>query len=209
MESIFDVGSLTTQGIQAELYRSQTPDSIFDQTDGDWVLMQRVTSPGTSGNEFPMVGVTSKQLTLQVRLYPHSQLLASPTIRRVTMRGLPTQRDLMIDIPVNVSDYIEVPYRMPVHIPGWGDKVHVALHNLVGSHLEAVVFEPPIAFRGIVDAIDEPITYKSIRGSQGRVCMVRLRGSRITATEAPTGDAGAGLGLLGVATLGIGQSKDT
>ncbi len=209
VESVFDVGNLANQGVQAEMYRSGDPSAIFDQTDSAWVLMQRVTSSGTSGNEFAMTNVTSKQLTLQVRLYPHSQLLDSPTVRRVTMRGLPTQRDLMVELPVNISDYIEVPYRMPVHIPGWGDKVYDALMKSIGTHLEALVYEPPLAFRGIVDNIDQPIMYKSDRGSQGRVCMIRLRGSRITATEAPTGDAGAGLGLLGVSILGVGQSEDT
>jgi len=209
--STFDVGNLTTSGIQAELWRTGTPDAIFNQQDNSWQLIQRLSSSSNSGQEVPMVGVQSKQLALMVRLYPWGTSTVaneSPEVRRFAIRAYPSHRDVVIEIPVNVSDHIEVPGRMPITSPRWGDDVHRALFGMIGKHVEALVLDPPIAMRGIVEQVLEPTTYVTERGSQGKLCVVTIRGSRITATGGgfATGDDGVGLGLVGVSTVGIGQS---
>jgi hypothetical protein len=57
--------------------------------------------------------------------------------------------------------------------------------------------------------VSEPVEYISNRGSVSRYVIVEFRGQRLVTTAPPTGDTGIGLGLLGISTVGIGQSEGT
>ena len=110
-------------------------------------------------------------------------------------------------IPFNVSDYVSAPGRRPIRIPGHGHDLHRRVLDLVGSSVEAVVLDPPMGFRGVVNNVSEPVEFVSARGSVTRYCMVEFRGQRLTQTVQPTGDAGMGLDWMGVTQMGTGQTK--
>jgi hypothetical protein len=140
-------------------------------------------------------------------MYDNNVKAGTPEILRFGLRGLPKHRDWIVELPINVSDQIEVPGRLPYRIDGWGDIIHSGLLDMQGNHLQLEVLDPPLSFSGIIDNIVEPVEYIGERGSAGRVCLVQFRGTRVTSGETnPTGDAGVGLGLVGVSTLGIGQT---
>lgn len=196
-------------GAAVELYRSTDPEAILDRDDPSWQLIRRITNDAQSGVEVPLVKLLSRSLAMKIEMFPSTDFLITPQVTRIGIRGIPTHRDLILELPINISDNIEVPGRRPVRIPNYGDEVHRELLNMVGQHIEVVVFDPPLAFRGIVDNILEPTRWISPRGSSGERAVMQLRGDRITATEVATGNEGLGLGLLGVAALGIGQTGVT
>jgi len=198
----FNISDLETQ---VELWRSTDPEAILDPDHISWVHVSRLSNSSQSGVELPMLGVSSRTLALQVKLTSKNGT-HSPQVTRTAVRGFPTHRDWVVHLPVNVSDWVEVPGRMPLHVSGLGDDLQSQMLNLVGKHVELIVLDPPLLFRGVVDNVDQPVTFLSERGSVSVSSMLQFRGLRATSTIFPVGDAGLGIGLLGVATMGVEQT---
>ena len=209
MASVIEAHGLADTGAQVELWRSSDPTAILDWQDPSWILMQRLSSPGATNLEIPMIGVQSRTLALQLRLYSHTSGLGSPKVTRQAMRGIPAHRDFVMMVPVNVSDDVSVPGRRPVRVPDLGYGIHSTVLDLVGKNVQAVLLDPPVLFEGIVNNVSEPVEYLSDRGSVTRYVMVEFRGKRSVATVVATGDSGSGIGLMGIATVGVGQSERT
>lgn len=207
LATVIEARDLLESGAQVELYRSSDPEGILDWQDPSWVLVQRLSSAGGSNVEVPMVNLKSRTLALQIRIVSSSASTIAPQITRTAIRGIPAHRDTIMMVPINVSDYVSVPGRKPNRVPGLGHELHSRVLSLVGQSVEAFVLDPPMLFRGIVNNISEPVEYLAQRGSVTRYCMVEFRGQRLTATATPTGDSGMGLGLLGISTVGIGQTE--
>ncbi len=199
---------LETAGVKVELYRSSDPRAILDKDDISWILVQTLIDPTQSGIEQAVLNAVSNSLALQIRLYPSVDGLTAPNVTRFAVRGLPTHRDWLCEIPINVSDVVEIPGRMPLRIPGQGDLAHTQALNTLGSNVELEVFDTPVTLRGVVDKVVEPVTYVTARGSQGRVCVLVFRGVRIGGIGGAVvaqGQAGVGIGPTGIATVGIGE----
>jgi hypothetical protein len=203
---VVEVSNVDDPAAEVELFRSSDPEGILDYQDPSWVLTYRVETSVDSGGEIPIVGVQSRTLALQARLIRGSDPTASPKVTRIATRGLPAHRDWIVELPVNISDHIEVPHRLPVHIPNYGDEVHENILDLQGQHVELEVLDPPLVFRGVIDAILEPVSYISDRGSAGRYAVLQLRGAREVELFVPIGGAGTGVFTTGIGTVGIGQS---
>jgi len=209
--TVVEAQDLVNQGAQVELWRSSDPQAILDWEDPSWVLVQRLSSQGASNLEVPMQNLSSRTLALQLRMFATEGATISPKVSRIAIRGIPAHRDFIMMVPFNISDYVSVPGRSPTRIPGLGNELHEQVLALVGKNVEAIVLDPFVRFQGVVNNISEPITYLANRGSVTKHVMVEFRGSRLpaTATQPPTGDDGMGLGLMGIATIGLGQTEGT
>ncbi len=198
------------EGAQVELYFSTDVAAINDPNHASWRLITRLSNQAAAGIENPLLDFKSKTLSMMLVIYNNNSGADTPRVTRFAVRGYPQHRDWILEIPVNISDSIEAPNRRPYLLAGWGDVIHNQLMELQGSQVECFIYDPPLQFRGVVDNILESTDYVSDRGSAGKVCLVQLRGARVTSgASAPTGDAGMGLGLMGVATMGIGQTGAT
>ena len=206
LTSLIEAFNLSESGSQVEIWRSMDPKAILDWQDPSWVLMQRLSSQGQSNLEVELKDVKSRTLALQLRMFASHADSVSPEVSRIAMRGIPAHRDFIMMVPFDVSDYVSAPDRYPVRIPGIGDALHKRVLDLVGSSVEVVILDPPLGFRGIVNNVSETVQFVSDRGSTATYVMVEFRGQRVVTTAPPTGDAGAGLGLLGITTVGIGQT---
>ena len=118
----------------------------------------------------------------------------------------PALRSFLMRLQFSVSDSVSATGRSPFRIRGLGYSLHKGVLDLVGESVEVQVLDPPVGFRGIVNNVSESVEYVADRGSTATYVMVEFRGQRITSTPIATGDSGAGLGLLGITTVGIGQS---
>ncbi len=196
-----------TGDAQIELWVSTDPTAINDWEHVSWTLVERINNQFEGGIENPLLEVSGATLAYQVRMYPNQSGAGTPQLTRTAIRGLPAHRDFIVEIPISVSDSIEVPGRRRQLISGYGNEVHKALLAMQGGHYELQVMQPPLNMRGVIDAILEPVPYISDRGSVGKVMMVRFRGNYVPAGQQSfiTGSETMGLGLLGVAILGIGQ----
>jgi len=204
--------NLVQGGAQVELLYSTNPEAILDHEHSSWQPGIRLSAPPNNVVEHFLTQVSSSQCALQLRVYSAESDTRTPKITNFAVRGFPAHRDWMLDLPVNVSDWVEVPFRRPQHSPGLGNTLHRYLLNIVGQSMELHVLDPPMVFRGVIDNIIEPATFISDRGSVSTRAIVQCRGARTASTSgstAPTGDAGLGLGLLGIEILGIGQTERT
>ncbi len=199
--------NLDPVGALVSYFRSDDPAALLDKDHGSWVLVVTLTTQAQSGIEQTVINATSNSLALQIRVKASNNRDDTPSVERFAVRGLPRHRDWIAEIPINVSDMVEAPGRVPVRVPGQGDAIHTKLLNLQGKSTTLEVLDPPTTINGIVDAILEPVTYTTVRGSQGRVAVVMFRGSRLGGPQvaAGSGFSGWGIGRRGVTTVGIGQ----
>jgi hypothetical protein len=194
-------------GAEVALYRASDPEAILDPDHAAWILVTTLADVINSGVEQTKINVTSNTQALMVVLTASADAATSPSVTRFAMRGLPKHRDWIAEVPVNISDMVSAPGRAPMRIPELGDQTLGLLLSKEGASTVLTVLDPPITLRGIVDKIVIPTATVGTRGSQGRVAVLVFRGSRVIGAggggAVETGITGLGIGLLGVATLGI------
>lgn len=198
-------------GQQLELWVSTDPTAITDWQHSSWKLITRLSNQLEGGIETPMLEISGASIALQVRMYATGTNTNSPGLNRISVRGLPSQRDFIVELPISVSDQIDAPGRVTKRIAGYGDEIYKQLLTMQGNVYELELVTPPLFMRGIIDAIAEPVPYIADRGSVGREMLLQFRGNYVPGgqTGQTVGDQALGVGLLGVATLGIGQSGVT
>lgn len=204
--------NIETSGKQVELYYSTDPTAITNpdvSAAGPWKILARISAPGQAELDQPIIDIESRSIALQFRLYSTENQTRTPCITSFALRGIPIQRDYILELPINVSDIVEVPGRMPVKVPSYGDILHKELLSKVGTSLDIDVLDPPFLFTGIIDQIMEPTTYVSERGASSVRCVIQCRGSERVSSASSVGDSGLGLGTLGIGLLGLGQSGRT
>ena len=210
MSVVIEGQDLEAAGKQIELWRSTNPEAIQDPDHPSWALTAQISNPSQSGIEVPMIGVKTKSLALQVKVFSVQGGTRSPKVTRFAVRGFPAHRDLVVTLPVNVSDIISAPGRMPYRLPGWGNQTHERLLQLIGDSVEVFVLDPPVWVAGVVDQISEPTEYISDRGSVSVVCQVQVRGKIKTQAGSGIGtNAGLGIGPLGIGLLGVETVPET
>ncbi len=210
LTTVLEAHDLEGTGAHVELWRSTDPTAILDRNDPSWVVAQRLSSSGGASVEAPLVGISSRTLSLQLKVFAREGGTLTPKITRTAIRGIPRHRDFIALVPINISDYVSVPGRRPTRVPGLGHSLHEKMLDLVGGSVNMTLIDPPYRMSGVVNNISEPIEYLSPRGSVTRYCVVEFRGERsIQVGNVPTGDSGVGLGLLGIAIVGIGQTGGT
>lgn len=207
---VVEGSGLDQPGTMIELYRSSDIEALNDPDHPSWVLVERLTDNAQSGQERTTINVVANAMTLQLRLYAGTANSTTPHGERFAVRAYPTHRDWIADIPVSVSDMVEVPGRMPLHVPGHGNREYERLLRKVGTSTSCLLLEPPTHIWGMVVDVAVPVPYMTERGSQGRSAMMRVRGNRILADSGtnPVGNAGYAVGSYGIASYGIGQETE-
>lgn len=203
LTAVIEAHDLDAAGTEVELWRTTQPEALLDWQDPSWVLIQRITTAGSSSIQVPLVNLKSRTISLQLRMKTDPSGLSTPRVTRTAIRGIPSHRDFIMMIPFNVSDYISVPGRKPMHVPGHGYSIQNDILSRIGDNVQVEILDPPVLFRGIMNNISEPVEYQSTRGSTTRYCMVEFRGQRVTEASLSVGNEGMGLGLLGVSLLGV------
>ena len=209
METVTVVSNIVSGGKQVELWYSTNSAAITDPDHDSWAIASRISSPTQDEVTALLTKVKSKQLALMVRLYSSEATTKTPKVTRFAVRGIPVHRDWILELPVNVSDLISAPGRRPIVVHTFGDKIHEAMISKVGDNINIEVLDPPFKFRGIIDNIVEPTEYITDRGSVSVRLVLQCRGTRIVDGSTSIGDAGLGIGLLGVTRLGVGQTPRT
>jgi len=203
ISTVLEAMNIDSNRSMVELWVTTDAEGILNHRHPSWQIVTRMYAGSQSGSEVPLIDIKSRTLAMQVRFFS-SNGVESPKLTRTAVRGLPSHRDWIVNLPIDVSDYYEVPYRQIGHRPGMGDMVQSELLSMVGRHVNLNVLKPSLQFHGVIDAIEEPVEYVTARGSASVYVMMQFRGSRGEGTTYPTGDAGTGIGLLGVSLLGTG-----
>ena len=192
---------VTTNSVTAgaiKLSTSVIPEDINNPTSSTWTEQVNIGG-GTGGDEQIMENVTGRWLAAKLDITTDDQS-QSPEALAFAVRGFQLVEDLVVDIPVNISDQIERPNRKRLKVNGQGDLIYQALRNKEGKNVQLEIFRPDTLLRGIIENVSAPVEEISARGSVTVFCLVRFRGSKIfTVSSASTT---LGTGLLGVERLG-------
>ena len=163
-----------------------------------WAEQVSINS-GTGGEEEVMTLVDGRYIAGKIDISTDDQS-QSPSLLSFAIRGFQLVSDLVVDMPINISDQVERPNRKRLKINGQGELVYQALRNREGKNVQLEIFRPDTLLRGIIENVSSPIEEISARGSVTTYCLVRFRGSKVISVS--TAGEGLGVALLGVARLG-------
>jgi hypothetical protein len=193
---------LNTNGVSAgtvELATSTIPTDI-DNIDSPTWQNQITIASGVGGDEEVLELVDGRWITAKLTITT-SDTSQTPEMLSFAVRGFQLVNDLVVDMPINISDQIERPFRKALRINGQGELIYQALRNKEGKNVQLEIFRPDTLLRGIIENVSSPIEEISPRGSVTQYCIVRFRGSKVIATS--SSGQGLGIQLLGVNNLGI------
>jgi len=192
---------LNTASIQSGAVKLFTSTFTKDLDDSDattWEEQVHLTS-GVGGDEQVMELVNGRWITAKIVISTVDNT-QSPSLLSFAIRGFQLVEDLIVEMPVNVSDQIERPFRKALNVKGQGELIYQALRNKEGKNVELELYRPDTLLRGIIENVSAPVEEISLRGSATYYCLVRFRGSKVI-TETTAGE-GLGVALLGVGGLG-------
>jgi len=192
---------LNTQDVSSgtvQLSTSTIATDINDSSSSTWQSQVTLNS-GTGGEEEVMTLVSGRWIAGKIDITTDDQA-QSPGLLSFAIRGFQLVNDLVVDIPVNISDQIERPYRKRIKVNGQGELVYQALRNKEGKNVQLEIYRPDTLLRGIIENVSSPIEEISPRGSVTTYCLVRFRGSKVI--QISTAGEGLGIALLGSGRLG-------
>ena len=82
-----------------------------------------------------------------------------------SIRAFPEPEDVIVKLPINVSDRIERPGKLAKNVPGIGQKIFDQIQRLEGKSVTLNVFKPEETVRGIVENVTLPVSEISKQGS--------------------------------------------
>jgi len=181
-----------------KLFSSTIASDINNPTATTWSEQVSIFS-GTGGDEEVMTLVDGRWIAGRIELNT-DDVTQTPEMLAFAIRGFQLVNDLVVDMPINISDQVERPFRKALRVNGQGDLVYQALRNREGKNVQLEIFRPDTLLRGIIENVSSPIEEISPRGSVTSYCLVRFRGSKVIQTS--TSGVGLGIELLGVGKLG-------
>jgi hypothetical protein len=181
-----------------KLFTSTIAADINNPTAATWSEQVSIFS-GTGGDEEVMTLVDGRWIAGKIEINT-DDVTQTPEMLSFAIRGFQLVNDLVVDMPINISDQIERPFRKSLLVRGQGDLVYQALRNKEGKNVQLEIFRPDTLLRGIIENVSSPIEEISPRGSVTMYCLVRFRGSKVIQTS--SSGVGLGIELLGVGRLG-------
>jgi len=188
----------TVSAGSVKLSTSISPEDINAPTANTWSEQVSITG-GVGGEEQIVENVIGRWLAVKIDITTNDTNI-SPELLSFAVRGFQLVEDLIVDMPVNISDQVERPYRKALKVTGQGDLIYQALRNKEGKNVQLEIYRPQTFLRGIIENVSAPIEEISNRGSTTVYCLVRFRGSKIFTVS--TASSKLGVGLLGVDRLG-------
>ena len=180
-----------------KLFTSTIAADINNPTAATWAEQVSIFS-GTGGDEEVMTLVDGRWIAGKIEINT-DDVTQTPEMLSFAIRGFQLVNDLVVDMPVNISDQIERPFRKALRVQGQGDLVYQALRT-EGKNVQLEIFRPDTLLRGIIENVSSPIEEISPKRSVTMYCLVRFRGSKVVQTS--TSGVGLGIELLGVGQLG-------
>ena len=188
----------TVSAGSVKLSTSISPEDIISPTANTWSEQVSITG-GVGGEEQIVENVIGRWLAVKIDITTNDTNI-SPELLSFAVRGFQLVEDLIVDMPVNISDQVERPNRKALKVTGQGDLIYQALRNKEGKNVQLEIYRPQTFLRGIIENVSAPIEEISNRGSTTVYCLVRFRGSKIFTVS--TASSKLGVGLLGVDRLG-------
>tara|TARA_B100000927_G_scaffold283642_1_gene271623 strand:+ start:13216 stop:15204 length:1989 start_codon:yes stop_codon:yes gene_type:complete len=195
--------STVTSGAEVLAEFSTSLDSLENPNDPLYSTLTKVELEGV-GDEKPLVNVINRWLIPKIIIRADNNQTTSPQVFSYSYRAFPEPEDVIVRIPVNVSDRIERPGKRPKVIPGIGHKLFQAIKALEGKSVVLTLFKPEETVRGIVENVTLPVTEITKLGSTTVFCSLTVRGQRQNlGTSEVSSLSTLGVGQLGIYQMGV------
>jgi hypothetical protein len=168
---------LAQEGQRVELFYATNRDALFNVDSPLWFPV-RSYSNNSEGDEVGIGDVVARSLALLARLTPGPDN-TSPRVRSLSARSYPGKGDIIIQLPVDVSDQIERNGKRLLRINGWGQQVYSALRQREGGATLCRLFRTGDQVRGLIESVATPIPVVTKRGTVTQVSIVTIRGRRV------------------------------
>lgn len=177
-----ETGDLSS-GMSVSLYYTTDPDALNDPDSSSWIRVANRTSGTGDPGEHALTNVVSRSLAGMVRLTPSTDATSTPAVRSFSFRAYPSagDEDVIVTVPVNVSDQIERRGRHRARIRGRGVTEYAALTAFEGRPVTARIYlsgGETLIVRGLVEEVATPVQAVTWRGSSTVVAQVTIRGRR-------------------------------
>lgn len=188
-----ETGDLSA-GMAVELFYTTDPDALTDPDHSSWQRVTRRSSGTGDPGEHSLSNVVSRSLAGMVKLEPSTDATASPAVRSFSFRAYPSSgnEDVIVTLPVNVSDQIERRGMSRRRVKGRGEAEWVALQGFEGRPVVLELFKPDMTVRGLVEQVSTPVPSLSTRGSALVVSQVRIKGQKVGSTGFTSGTGAFG-----------------
>jgi hypothetical protein len=156
---------LNTNGVSSgtvELATTTVPLDINDVNSPTWEPQISVAS-GTGGEEEVLELVQGRWMSVKLTITT-SDSSQTPEMLSFAVRGFQLVNDLVVDMPINISDQVERPFRKALRVNGQGELIYQALRNKEGQNVQLEIFRPDTLLRGIIENVSSPVEEISPRG---------------------------------------------
>ena len=103
---------------------------------------------------------------------------------------------MVVQVPINISDRVERPFRKPVTVKGLGEELYSELRNKEGNSVTLEIFDPSEIIRGVVESISYPVIQDVDKGSDTQYAVLTVRGTRQTILDDVTSIHVTGIHLM-------------
>jgi len=185
VEASVEVEELAS-GETVELHLSNKYESINDSNDSTWQL--EVNAESGVGEESVQLSRVARYIVAKVVLKSANQT-TSPKFKAFKVRALARPELVVIQIPVNISDRVERPFRKPILVRNLGETIYQSLKDKEGNAVTLELYDPAEIVRGVVEKITYPIQSNPNVGSVTQYAILTVRGTRQqTFSQVTSGD---------------------
>jgi len=188
-----------TSSNSVEVYLSNKLEAINDSNDSSWSLELEQRS-GSGGTEVQLNRV-ARYVTAKIVLKSVTSGV-SPKLHSIQIRALARPELVVVQIPVNMSDRVERPFRKPIRIKNLGETIYQSLKQKEGTAITLEIYDPSEIIVGVVEKITYPIISNPNIGSVTQYAILTVRGTRQTTFSAVTSGDVLAVGLYGKMKFG-------
>ena len=185
VEASVEVEELAS-GETVELHLSNKYESINDSNDSTWQL--EVNAESGVGEQAVQLSRVARYVVAKVVLKTATET-TSPKFKAFRVRALARPELVVVQIPVNISDRVERPYRKPLRVKNLGETIYQSLKDKEGNAVTLELYDPAEIVRGVVEKISYPIQSNPNVGSVTQYAILTVRGTRQqTFSQVTSGD---------------------
>ena len=188
-----------TSGHTVEVHVTDDIAGISSSTHTSWDKVINVQS-GT-GTVIAQVDKISRYGAMKVVLKSQGSSTA-PEVNSIAYRALARPELVVVQIPVNISDRVERPFRKPFNVKNLGETIYQSLKDKEGTPVTLEIYDPAEVIRGVVESIQYPIQGNPNIGSVTHYAIITVRGTRQEIYGTVTSGNAPGINAYGIMRFG-------
>jgi len=186
-------------GNTVELHVTDDIAGITSSTHTSWSKVLNIQSG--SGTVETQVNKISRYGAMKVVLTSQGSNSA-PEVNSISYRALARPELVLVQIPVNLSDRVERPFRKPITVKNLGEAIYQSLKDREGTPVTLEIYDPQEIIRGVVESIQYPIQANPNFGSVTRYAIITIRGTRQEIYATVTSGNAPGINAYGIMRFG-------